>query len=101
MKRGRTLEILETRIEELESSQEKARAAVIELYSFTVEATHLDKTSKYYEDGDESTPFFSESYLYNLLGKEDARTVLAYLHRVESPLGLRDGKPFPRKEKAI
>ena len=30
-----------------------------------------------YEKGDELAPFFSEAFLYNLLGKEDARTLLA------------------------
>ena len=32
----------------------------------------------YYSEGDEKNmPFFSETFLYNLIGKEDARTVLA------------------------
>lgn len=35
-----------------------------------------------YEAGDEKAPFISESYLYVLLGKEDARTVLAYVRRI-------------------
>ncbi len=32
-----------------------------------------------YELGDEKAPFFSESYLYNLMGKEEARVVLALM----------------------
>ena len=37
------------------------------------------KESLYYEKGDENAPFFSEAFLYNLLGKEDARTLLYLL----------------------
>ncbi len=39
------------------------------------------------EKGDEDAPLFSEAYLYPLLGKEDARTILAYLHAVQRALG--------------
>lgn len=41
-----------------------------------------DDTEPYgmYAEGDERAPFFSEAFLYNLLGKEDARTVLALMH---------------------
>lgn len=36
-------------------------------------------------------PFFSETYLYNLLGKGDARTILAILGSLARALGARDG----------
>lgn len=36
----------------------------------------------------EDTPFFSESYLYNLLGKEDARTVLYAVYAVLRAAGV-------------
>lgn len=42
--------------------------------------------SGYYEKGDEDAPFFSEAYLYNLLGKDDARTLL-YL--IQEAFGMR------------
>ena len=32
-------------------------------------------------------PFVTESYLYELLGKEDARTILAYLNHLARSLG--------------
>lgn len=32
-------------------------------------------------------PFFSETTLYPLLGKEDARTVLSYVHRLREAVG--------------
>ena len=35
-----------------------------------------------YAKGDERAPFFSEAFLYVLIGKQDARTVLAYLHNL-------------------
>jgi hypothetical protein len=37
-------------------------------------------------DHDQKAPFFSEAYLYNLLGKEDARTLLAFYRRVVEAL---------------
>ena len=33
-------------------------------------------------DEDSTAPFFSEAYLYNLLGKEDARTLLAMMRPI-------------------
>ena len=41
-----------------------------------------------YEKGDETCPFFSETYLYNLLGKEDARTLLAFMRPVWEDAGI-------------
>jgi len=46
------------------------------------------KSSGGYSKGDEDAPFFSESYLYNLLGKDDARTVLGYLSHLAKMAGL-------------
>ena len=37
---------------------------------------------------DEKQPFFSEAYLYNLLGKEDARTLLALMSQLCKSLGI-------------
>ena len=39
-------------------------------------------------DEDCKQPFFCESYLYPLLGKEDARTLLALLNRTFKSLGI-------------
>jgi hypothetical protein len=38
------------------------------------------KSSPYYSKGDEDAPFYSEAFLYPLLGKEEARTVLYHFH---------------------
>lgn len=35
-----------------------------------------------YAEGDEKAPFFTEAFLYNLLGKDEARSVLGILRRL-------------------
>jgi hypothetical protein len=35
-----------------------------------------------YGEGDERAPFFTEAFLYNLLGKDDARSVLGLLRQL-------------------
>jgi hypothetical protein len=51
---------------------------------FKVESipTGFNQKNDYYTKGDEEAPFWSESFLYPLLGKEDARTLLAKLRRL-------------------
>jgi len=39
-----------------------------------------------YEKGDEAAPFWSEAFLYNLLGKEDARTLLGKWKKLKAAL---------------
>lgn len=46
------------------------------------------KPYSYYAEGDEEAPFFSEAYLYALLGKGDVRTVLAMLNNLIRAAGL-------------
>jgi hypothetical protein len=41
-----------------------------------------------YTEGDEEAPFMTEAYLYSLLGKEEARTVLAIGGRLRKALGM-------------
>ncbi len=43
---------------------------------------------EWYDAEDEGAPFFTEAFLYNLLGKEDARTVLAAVREIQRALGL-------------
>ena len=64
--------------------------AAVGLYGFRTECRpgkHFNP-SGYYEVGDERAPCFSEAYLYNLLGKEDARTVLAHIGNLLRAAGL-------------
>jgi hypothetical protein len=35
-----------------------------------------------YSEGDEEAPFFTEAFLYNLLGKDEARSVLGIVRRL-------------------
>lgn len=56
--------------------------ALTALVEFTVECRPDFSMKEGYEPGDEKAPFFSETFLYLLLGKMDARTLLARLRRV-------------------
>ena len=62
----------------------EANLALRDLLSMKIEGQIqlLDTTDDMYEIGDEDAPFFSEAYLYNLLGKDGARTVLMHIRRV-------------------
>jgi hypothetical protein len=56
---------------------------------------HLPKSCKTkgggYQEGDENAPFFSESYLYNLIGKEDARTLRSLMRPLWKAAGVSEG----------
>ena len=41
-----------------------------------------------YEKGDENAPFFTEAFLYNLIGKEDARSLLGIVRELCMGVGL-------------
>ena len=41
-----------------------------------------------YDEGDETAPFFTEAFLYNLLGKDDARSVLGIIRRLSALAGV-------------
>lgn len=71
-------------------SYPEIQEALKELLDFHPEDQHLDRDSDFYEAGDERAPFFSEAYLYNLLGKDDARSVLIGLRRVCKAAGMGD-----------
>ena len=54
--------------------------AVEELLAWTPSyVTECFKESPHYDEGDEDAPFFTEAFLYNLLGKSDGRTLLRLL----------------------
>ena len=42
----------------------------------------------FFEEGDEEATFFSEAFLYNLIGKEDARTVLGMIRGLLEAAGV-------------
>ena len=61
--------------------------AMEELEQFKTECTpEFFKQHQGYEEGDENAPFFTEAFLYILLGKEDARTLLALMHSLHQSL---------------
>jgi len=76
----------------MKPKQEKIKEIFNKLYAWVPEGVPLKKISavvypkkdwgQVFTDGDEKQPFFSEAYLYNLLGKEDARTLLALIQQL-------------------
>lgn len=70
------------------------KQAVIELLTFTPHygmPEFLKKESKkagFYDKGDEEVPVICETFLYPLLGKDDARTFMAYLNHVLRIVGM-------------
>jgi len=49
----------------------------------------------FYREGDEDAPFYSEACLYNLFGKDDARSILATMQTTIRMLEALLGKRFP------
>ena len=76
----------------------KKTKEIQELLKFVPEGVDLKSISKinyppkeYGElcsDEDLKQPFFSEAYLYNLIGKEDARTLLALMKKAFKSVGI-------------
>lgn len=42
-----------------------------------------------YDEGDEEAPFFTEAFLYNLLGKDEARSALGIVRRLSVLAGVK------------
>ena len=84
--------VLETKLRELAEANAKLdriREAVNRLSEWSPEGTPEHFTKNYgYSKGDEDAPFFSEAFLYVLLGKEDARTILALMRPVFENVGM-------------
>jgi hypothetical protein len=51
---------------------------------------HAPKDHEFTAGPPDETPFFTEAYLYDLMGKEDARTVLALVRNILRAVGLPD-----------
>ena len=80
----KTIESLISELDYLHPNIMEAKDTVKELWNFKPEHFGLPdsfKNSGYYQKGDENAPFFTESFLYNLLGKYDARTLLYLLEK--------------------
>lgn len=74
--------------QELKAKVEAARAGVADLVAVKLDAMIRQEieNSPYYEDGDEEAPFFTETFLYCLLGKDDARAILGPIRRLQRAL---------------
>lgn len=89
------LEEIKTEIQQEQEQRIKVTTEIKKLLEWTPEGFFLEKVSKIvngkgmYAAGDDETPFFSEAYLYNLLGKEDARTLLALIEQAFSSIGIK------------
>lgn len=58
--------------------------------NYEEEVTDPKSISKYRQEqglNDRNIPFFCEAYLYELLGKEDARSILGFLNQIAIALG--------------
>lgn len=73
----------------------EAEELATRINEFTLEASDYwrdrfndDDTNGMYADGDEHAPFFSEAFLYNLLGKYEARSVLGIVRRLSKLAGV-------------
>lgn len=80
--------VLKTRIER-KAMMRAAAIAAERLQNFVPhDVPGAFRKSDYYEKGAEKYPFFTEGYLYPLLGKEDARTLRAYMRHLLSLVGV-------------
>lgn len=78
-----TVESLVFHLDSLHSDFLGSNVALRKLFAWTPTYTNVEKFKKSsrYEEGNEYAPFFTEAYLYNLLGKSDARTLLSLLKK--------------------
>lgn len=73
---------------------ESIKAAIIAIFDFTPHWGMPDAVKKegkkagYYSKEDDDAPFFSEAFLYCLLGKDEGRTVLALLNNLIRAAGI-------------
>jgi hypothetical protein len=75
--------------------QELMKQRLVELYTYVPEIPFPREKSIWHgEEVDPSSyedcPFFTEHYLYDLMGKEDARSILGHLRRVVEASGVDD-----------
>ena len=90
-------ELKEIKIEIQQEQEQRIKVTkeIKKLFEWTPEGFLLERVSKIvnvkgmYVKGDDETPFFSEAYLYNLLGKEDARTLLCLIEQAFASVGIK------------
>lgn len=94
-----------------ERGNKEAERAVLNVYKFVLDSEHVnpqycgecgEKVKNHspatgHAPKPQRMPFMTETYLYDLLGKEDARSVLAYVNSLVRALGF---EPWKMEEKA-
>jgi hypothetical protein len=75
------------RLQELREALDTIKSCALDWNCLEADVCTAFLNSPWYAPGDEEAPFFSEAFLYCLLGKEEARTVLAIVNRVLQALG--------------
>ncbi len=83
-----------------DASQSGPREALKHLFTVTLEELDLNAhaivthghadVGNWYDTEDADAPFFTEACLYNLLGKQDARTVLSLVRQVGRALDMNE-----------
>lgn len=76
------------RVKDYKAMLAKAVEAVEKLKKWAPESgPGLLRKCEGFTKGDEDAPFFTETFLYLMIGKEDARTLLAYMRDVAESVG--------------
>ena len=79
----KTTDELDTAIaKRIEAGNAEVRRVLERIYEW-IPQDQPDFVPVYDKEVPSDAPFFSETYLYNLLGKEDARTVLSLLGAID------------------
>lgn len=74
-----------------ESNTAEAKKAFLELYAWVPECAPQEVLDAYEANGakkNEVPPFFSEVFTYEILGKDQARTLRALIHNLGEALGI-------------
>ncbi len=79
-----------------------AADAAIKLYQYAPGyfPASPSESPRLYDEGDDEAPFFSETYQYNLMGKEEGRVVLALVHNLLQAAGFDSYDIHALEEKA-
>lgn len=102
-KPNRATKLLEQENVALHAQLKQARMALAKLYRFSLECGFPRGVKLVYPatKEDAEAPFFSEAYLYPLFGKEDARTVLAFLSGLRRVLSVDRPDVYLKADRAL
>lgn len=99
--KSKAIELLERELAAREAQIGELRTLFARLLEIRVDGIPRGfKSSGFYTKGDEDQPFFSESFLYNLLGKDAARSVLYPFEKLGRLIITKDPNVFRRHHEA-